>query len=49
MVGRTAGDDHDPVYLREVEPYLGEVDAAVGIEAAEERRAEGGRLLMDLL
>ena len=49
MVGRATGYDHDPIYLREVEPYLREVDAAVSIDAAEERRAEGGRLLVDLL
>ena len=49
VVGRAAGDHDHPVYLREVEVHLGEIDGAVGVDAAEEGRAESGGLLVDLL
>ena len=49
VVGRATGDHHHPVYLREVEVHLREIDDTARVDAAEEGRAEGGRLLVDLL
>src|SRR5215213_9424599 len=49
MVGRATGDDHNPIYLREVEPYLREIHGAASVEASGEGRPQGGGLLVDLL
>src|SRR5919202_43176 len=49
VVGRAAGDDREPLHVREVELYLREVHGAIGVEASGEGIPQGGGLLVDLL